>query len=87
MPGNPPITTRHRAVLIAAQVGESPLPTSFDNEIIHLNQHNIHGLHGILEQREEAGTSQFLNPTSDPTTLINAFQTIAWKQRDQHRTH
>ena len=57
MSGNPPVTTRHRATLLAAQTIESPIPTSFDDESIQLNQHNIQWPYGILEHKEEAGTS------------------------------
>ena len=89
MSGNPPVTTRQRAALPATQIGESPIPTSFDDESILLNQQgqNIQGPYGILEQREEASTSQFSNPTFDPTTLIDAFQQIALQQRDQQRAN
>ncbi len=75
MSGNPPVTTRQRAALLATQIGESPIPASFDDESILLNQQgqNIQGPYGILEQREEIGTSKFSNPTFDPTTLIDAF--------------
>jgi len=75
MSSNPPVTTRQRVALLATQIGESPIPTSFDDESILLNQQgqNIQGPYGILEQREEAGTSKFSNPTFDSTTLIDAF--------------
>ena len=89
MSGNPPVTTRQRASLLATHIGKSPIPSSFDDESILLNQQgqNIQGSYGILEQREEAGTSQFSNATFDPTTLIDAFQSIALQQRDQHRAN
>ena len=73
MSDNPPVTTRHRATLLATHTCEPPNPASFDDESIQLNQHNIQGPYGILEHREEADTSQFSNPTFDPTTLIDAF--------------
>ena len=70
-------------------MGESPIPASFDDDSILMNQQgqNMQGPYGILAQREEAGTSQFVNPTSDPTTLIDAFQSIALQQRDQQRAN
>ena len=76
MSGNTSVTTRQRAALLATQIGESPTRASFDDDNILLNQqgNNRQGPYGILEQREEAGTSQFSNPTFDPTTLIDAFQ-------------
>ena len=87
MSDNPPVTTRHRASLIVTHIGEFPIPTSFDDEGIQLNQQNIQGPYGILEHREEAGTSQFSKPTFDPTILIDAFQSIALQQRDQQRAN
>ena len=47
MSGNPLVTTRHRAALLATQIGESPIPTSVDDEGIQLNQKNIQGPYGI----------------------------------------
>ncbi len=86
---NPPVTTSQRAALLATHIGESPIPTSFDDESILLNQQgqNIQGPFGVLDQREEAGTSQFSNPTFDPTTLIDAFQSIALQQKDHRRAN
>jgi hypothetical protein len=89
MAGNPLVTTRQRVAILATQIGESPIPASFDDDSILLNQQgqNIQGPYEILEQREEAGTSQFSNPTFDPTTLIDAIQSIALHQRDQQRAN
>ena len=89
MPRNPLVTTRQRDALLATQICESPILASFDDDIILMNQQgqNIQGPYGILEQREEADTSLSSNPTFDPTTLIDAFQSIALQQRDQQRAN
>jgi len=74
MSDNPPVTTRRRATLYATKLGASPSLASFDDESIQLNQQ---GPYGILDQKEESCTSQFSNPTFDPSTLIDTFQIIA----------
>jgi hypothetical protein len=84
MLGNPPVTTRQRATIIATQLEglPPPSPVGFDDVSIQLNRQ---GPFGILEQDTEAGTSQFSNPTFGPSTIIEAFQPIALQHRDDQQ--
>ena len=75
-----PATTRQRASLQTAAQGASPGLSSFDDENIQLNRR---GQAGSLEKDRKTGTSQYSNPTFDPSTFVVAFQSIAKQQVDQ----